>query len=113
MHLTTITATLSLLALATAESICSPGSVGVGIAPSTATDTYSVIADSNCGIVDSRLGHGELCGVYNGGSQVSCVDPNAVTGVTASGAEYGNCVSVSDQVCHQQPGYRILWCCGV
>lgn len=113
MHLTAITATLSLLTLAAAESICSPGSVGVGIAPSTATDTYSIIADSNCGIVDSRLGHGELCGVYNNGSEVTCVDPTTVTGVTASGAEYGDGVSVSDQVCHQQPGYRILWCCGV
>lgn len=113
MHLTTITATLSLLALAAAESICSPGSVGVGIAPSTATDTYSIIADSNCGVVDTRLGNGDLCGVYNAGSEVTCVDPNTVTGVTASGAEYGNCVPVSDQVCRQQPGYRILWCCGV
>ncbi|BCS26261.1 uncharacterized protein APUU_50972S [Aspergillus puulaauensis] len=97
MHLTTITAALSLLALTAAESICSPGSVGVGIAPSTATDTYSIIADSNCGVVDTRLGHGELCGVYNAGSEVTCVDPNTVSGVTASGAKYGNCVQVSDQ----------------
>ncbi|KAL4909799.1 hypothetical protein BDW74DRAFT_173291 [Aspergillus multicolor] len=115
MYLTTLTATIFVLVTSTAaQNICAPGSIGVGIAPSIATDTYSLIVDSTCGVIDSRVGHGELCGTYNQGSEVECVDDteSAVASVVTSDGVYGDCVAVRE-VCYVQPGFAIQWCCGV
>ncbi|KAL4982088.1 hypothetical protein BDW68DRAFT_171374 [Aspergillus falconensis] len=115
MRLTIFKATTLLLAASTAaQNICSPGSVGVGIAPGTATDTFSLIVNSTCGLIDSRVGHGELCGTYNQGSEVTCVDETegAVVSVVTADGEYGDCVPTRE-VCYVHPGFAIQWCCGV
>ncbi|KAL4818554.1 hypothetical protein BDW67DRAFT_156806 [Aspergillus spinulosporus] len=109
-----VTITTLLAASTAAQNICSPGSVGVGIAPGTATETFSLIVNSTCGLIDSRVGNGELCGTYNQGSEVTCVDEteSAVVSVVTADGEFGNCVPARE-VCYVQPGYAIQWCCGV
>ncbi|KAL4941758.1 hypothetical protein BDV06DRAFT_222824 [Aspergillus oleicola] len=105
---------LSLPLTTTAQSICSPGSIGIGIAPDTATTTYSLIVNDTCGLIDSRVGNGELCGVYNGGSEVHCAGgvEGTVQGVTTDSGKFGICVA-AHEVCYVQPGYAIQWCCSV
>ncbi|RDW90085.1 uncharacterized protein DSM5745_01860 [Aspergillus mulundensis] len=115
MHLNTVATTIIILAASTAaQNICTPGSVGVGIAPSTATDTYSLIVNSTCGVIDLRLGQGELCGTYDQGSEVDCVEEteSAVVSVVTSDEVYTNCVAVRE-ICYVQPGFGIQWCCSV
>ncbi|KAL4956793.1 hypothetical protein BDW69DRAFT_157804 [Aspergillus filifer] len=103
---------LSLVATSTAQNICSPDSVGVGIAPDTATTTFSLIVNSECGLIDSRIGQGELCGTYNQGSKVKCAGgvEGTVEGVITVDGKFKNCVPASE-VCYVQPGYAIQWCC--
>ncbi|KAL4970427.1 uncharacterized protein BDV14DRAFT_195118 [Aspergillus stella-maris] len=103
---------LALAATSSAQNICSPGSVGVGIAPDTAKTTFSLIVDSECGLIDSRVGQGELCGTYNQGSKVKCAGEGeeTVEGVTAVDGKFKNCIPASE-VCYVQPGYAIQWCC--
>ncbi|KAL4934395.1 uncharacterized protein BDV17DRAFT_249152 [Aspergillus undulatus] len=106
------TALLALTTTALGQNICTPGSIGVGIAPDTATSTYSLIVNNTCGLIDSRVGHGELCGLYNGGSEVDCLNgvEGTVESVNTPDGEYGTCVRVNE-VCYVTPGYAIQWCC--
>ncbi|KAL4917805.1 hypothetical protein BDW62DRAFT_201361 [Aspergillus aurantiobrunneus] len=110
MHFKRLLALTAITTLSTAQ-ICSPGSIGVGIAPGTATETFSLIVDSTCEVVDSWVGNGELCGVYNNGSEVTCVD-ETVESVSTPNGVFGDCVAVRE-VCYVQPGFAIQWSCSV